>query len=122
MLYGEPGAYGVVTLPSGVREGINIFLDGFIPAENMRFRPTQLSFKVTDSTLEEQVKRTMTQQYPNMTKTQGDFHLQVEQGEFSDSQIIVMLGENGTGKTTLIRMLSGMLMSDNDSAEVRLTP
>jgi hypothetical protein len=25
-LYGVPGAYGVVTLPSSVREGINIFL------------------------------------------------------------------------------------------------
>lgn len=37
-LYGVPGVYGVVTLPSGVREGINIFLDGFIPTENMRFR------------------------------------------------------------------------------------
>ena len=32
-------------MPSGVREGINIFLDGFIPTENMRFRDTQLSFK-----------------------------------------------------------------------------
>lgn len=46
VLYGVPGAYGVVTMPSGVREGINIFLDGFIPTENMRFRDTQLSFKV----------------------------------------------------------------------------
>lgn len=27
-LYGKPGAYGVVTLPFGVREGINIFLAG----------------------------------------------------------------------------------------------
>uniref|UniRef100_A0A183BS26 OBG-type G domain-containing protein n=1 Tax=Globodera pallida TaxID=36090 RepID=A0A183BS26_GLOPA len=38
LLYGVPGTYGVVTLPSGVREGINQFLDGFIPSENMRFR------------------------------------------------------------------------------------
>uniref|UniRef100_A0A183C2Z0 RRM domain-containing protein n=1 Tax=Globodera pallida TaxID=36090 RepID=A0A183C2Z0_GLOPA len=38
LLYGVPGAYGVVTLPSGVREGINQFMDGFIPSENMRFR------------------------------------------------------------------------------------
>lgn len=37
-LYGVPGVYGVVTLPSGVREGINMFLDGFIRTENMRFR------------------------------------------------------------------------------------
>ena len=27
-LYGRPGAYGVVTLPFSVREGINIFLAG----------------------------------------------------------------------------------------------
>lgn len=38
LLYGFPGAYGVVTHPCGVREGLNQFLDGFIPSENMRFR------------------------------------------------------------------------------------
>jgi ATP-binding cassette subfamily E protein 1 len=37
-LYGEPSAYGVVTMPFTVREGINIFLAGFVPTENMRFR------------------------------------------------------------------------------------
>jgi ATP-binding cassette, sub-family E, member 1 len=46
VLYGVPAAYGVVTLPYGVREGINVFLDGFIPTENMRFRDFGLSFKV----------------------------------------------------------------------------
>lgn len=40
-----------------------------------------------------------------MTKTQGNFKLKVMEGEFTDSQIVVMLGENGTGKTTFIRML-----------------
>lgn len=45
-LYGIPGAYGVVTMPFGVREGINIFLAGFIPTENLRFREDALTFKV----------------------------------------------------------------------------
>ena len=50
--------------------------------------------------------------YPAMAKTQGAFTLSVEAGDFSDSEIIVMLGENGTGKTTFIRMLGGLLPPD----------
>ncbi len=46
VLYGTPGVYGVVTLPFSVRDGINIFLAGFIPTENLRFRPYGLSFKM----------------------------------------------------------------------------
>lgn len=32
-----------------------------------------------------------------MTKTLGDFTLQIAPGEFTDSEILVMLGQNGTG-------------------------
>ena len=42
----SPGAYGVVTMPFSVREGINIFLSGFVPTENLRFREEALTFKV----------------------------------------------------------------------------
>jgi ATP-binding cassette subfamily E protein 1 len=41
-LYGKPGVYGVVTLPFSVREGINIFLAGFVPTENLHFRENHL--------------------------------------------------------------------------------
>ena len=47
-LYGKPGAYGVVTMPFGVREGINVFLAGFVPTENLRFRDESLTFKVAE--------------------------------------------------------------------------
>eukprot|EP00887_Chlorella_sp_A99_P003911 scaffold11.g3911.t1 len=120
-LYGKPGAYGVVTLPFSVREGINIFLGGFVPTENLRFREESLSFKVSDTGAEgdEETKKFLSYKYPNMTKTQGSFKLHVEAGSFTDSEIIVMLGENGTGKTTFIRMLAGMLKPD-DELEVEL--
>ncbi len=42
---------------------------------------------------------------------------QVSEGDFTDSEIIVMLGENGTGKTTFIRMLAGMTAPDPESIE-----
>ncbi|RXH89045.1 hypothetical protein DVH24_000644 [Malus domestica] len=106
-LYGKPGAYGVVTPPFSVREGINIFFSGFVPTENLRFRDESLTFKVSETPREiyEETETCELYRYPSMTKNLGEFKLHVIEGEFTDSQIIVMLGENGTGKTTFIRML-----------------
>lgn len=57
-LYGEASAYGVVTMPFSVREGINIFLAGFVPTENLRFRDMELNFKVKlESYIINQIKR-----------------------------------------------------------------
>lgn len=39
----------------------------------------------------------------------------VEEGDFNDSEIIVMLGQNGTGKSTFIRILAGLLSPDEDT-------
>jgi len=114
VLYGTPSVYGVVTLPFSVREGINIFLAGFVPTENLRFRDESLTFKVAETVEgEKDKKRHNRYKYPDMTKTLGDFKLAVEKGEFTDSEIIVMLGQNGTGKTTFIKMLAGHLKADS---------
>lgn len=112
-LYGKPGAYGVVTFPTGVREGINNFLDGRIPSENLRFRDEALSFKMAETADEFIVDHTKAFNYPAMSKTLGGFKLTVEAGNFTDSEIIVMLGENGTGKSTFVKMLAGKLAPDD---------
>ena len=104
-LYGEPSAYGVVSMPFAVREGINIFLSGFIPSENMRFREEELNFKISDTFEEINQDKIGWYSYPEMQKKQGDFTLRIDPGKFKSSQITVLLGENGTGKTTFIKML-----------------
>jgi len=126
-LYGKPGAYGVVTLPFSVREGINIFLAGFVPTENLRFREESLTFRVAEAVDRnakssrddgEESESFHRYNYPAMTKTQGAFKLHVMEGSFTDSEIIVMLGENGTGKTTFIRMIAGLLQCDEEGVEI----
>mmetsp|Transcript_5157 Transcript_5157/g.9044 ORF Transcript_5157/g.9044 Transcript_5157/m.9044 type:complete len:625 (-) Transcript_5157:1911-3785(-) len=122
-LYGTPGAYGVVTMPFAVRDGINIFLAGFIPTENLRFRDDSLSFRVSQG-LDKEVGNADTKRrfnYQAMSKTlyakktgEQVFKLNVQSGGFNDSEIIVLLGENGTGKTTLVRMLAGLLKPDGE--------
>ena len=108
VLYGRPAVYGVVTLPASVREGINIFLDGNIPTENLRFREESLTFRIAEAGAEDfVVDKARGFEYPSMEKTLGSFHLSIEGGRFTDSEIIVMMGENGTGKTTFCKMLAG---------------
>ncbi|XAO22192.1 hypothetical protein I312_100959 [Cryptococcus bacillisporus CA1280] len=120
VLYGVPGTYGVVTMPYSVREGINIFLDGMIPTENLRFRDESLTFKISETVDEVQAPKTRRYQYPNMTKTLGNFKLHVDQGEYSDSEILVMLGENGMGKTTLVQLLGGKMEPDEGKDKISL--
>lgn len=120
-LYGKPSMYGVVTMPYSVREGINIFLDGFIPTENLRFREESLSFKMMETAEEFVVDKTGHYQYPAMTKTMGNFKLTVEAGSFTNSEIVVMLGENGTGKTTFVRLLAGVISPDIESDKMELS-
>ena len=71
VLYGRPAVYGVVTLPASVREGINIFLDGNIPTENLRFREESLTFRIADAGEEFMVDKARGFKYPSMEKTLG---------------------------------------------------
>ena len=114
-LYGRPAGFGVVSLPYGVKEGINVFLDGYLSKENVRFRDNSLSFKQSEMFESESEKLALQKEdekaafkYPAMVKKFKDFTLNIQAGGFNTSQIIVLLGENGTGKTTFVRILAGL--------------
>ncbi len=114
LVYGEPSVYGVITKPLGVREGINSFLEGFIRTENLRFRKEALMFDKNSRELEtDKTRKVCRFEYPAMVKKQGDFELEIEAGNFTESEVIVLLGENGTGKTTFMKLMAGKIESDD---------
>ena len=88
VLYGQPSVYGVVTLPHSVREGINIFLDGHIPTENLRFREESLTFRIAEGTDDFATDKSRAFRYPNLVKTLGSFKLTINAGDFTDSEIV----------------------------------
>jgi ATP-binding cassette subfamily E protein 1 len=111
IFYGKPGAYGIVSHPHGTRVGVNIFLDGYIPDENMRFRDTAISFKGMTGEDEEFRSSETLIEYGDLKKEFEDFTLEVKGGRVNRGQIIGILGPNGIGKTTFVRMLAGELES-----------
>jgi len=71
-------------------------------------------FKIAETAeKEDDKKRLRRYHYPAMVKRLGTFEITVSPGDFTDSEIIVMLGENGTGKTTFIRLMAGYLKPDS---------
>jgi len=96
-LYGTPGAYGVVTMPMSVRKGINVFLEGYIPVENVKFREFSLTFRVTENDTEnmllgEAKEDKSVYSYPTLRKTLGPFSIDVVGGQFKQSEIMMLLG------------------------------
>jgi ATP-binding cassette subfamily E protein 1 len=115
IFYGEPGAFGVISHPYGVREGINAYLDGYIADENVRFRTESVRFDVRPSPPTTIAVEEMILKFEPMEKKLGDFQLSVKGGEIRKSETIGILGPNGIGKTTFVKLLAGMIEPDEGS-------
>jgi len=112
VFYGRPGVFGVVSGPFSVREGINIFLNGYIPSENVRFRSERIIFHVRPPSRVEEVEGGTPLYWPKMKKSYDGFSLEVHEGEAYPGEVIGILGPNGIGKTTFIKLLAGIEKSD----------
>ncbi|MFX1563663.1 MAG: ribosome biogenesis/translation initiation ATPase RLI, partial [Promethearchaeota archaeon] len=116
IFYGKPGVYGIVSNPHGVREGINIYLNGYLPVSNVRFRDEEIHFEARPPPAEYWATVEVLLEYGAMAKRFEDFSLQVLPGVVHQGEVIGILGANGIGKTTFVRLLAKDL--DPDEGEV----
>ncbi|KRH94634.1 RNAse L inhibitor, ABC superfamily [Pseudoloma neurophilia] len=138
VLYGKVGCYGVITKLFSIKQCINVFLNGFVPTENMKFRNEALKFDrrekmkigsekekkngetdtsddeteeiapVDDLDISSMTLKNNTFFYDDLEQKYENFHLTVTPGSFANDDIIILLGENGMGKTTFLNLIKGV--------------
>ena len=120
LAYGSPGAFGIITPPKSVRNGINEYLSGYLENENMRIRQDAIEF-------EEHAPRTVTSgqvvaEYPELTNSYGDgeFSLEAEAGQIHEGEVLGVVGPNGIGKSTFAQLLAGRLDPDTGAVDANL--
>jgi ATP-binding cassette subfamily E protein 1 len=119
ILYGEPAAYGIVANMLSTKVGINVFLDGYLPNENVRFRDAAFKFDASTST-DEFVTIENIINYPNLEKKFANFSLSIEAGRVKKSEVLGIVGANALGKTTMLKMIAGVEKPDTGSIETKV--
>ncbi|VVB69276.1 Cobalamin import ATP-binding protein BtuD [uncultured archaeon] len=118
LVFGEPGAYGVITRPKGIRVGINQYLRGNLPEENVRFRDSAIIFEVHAPRIEKEIPSLIA--YEAFTKVYSSFRLQAEPGVIRRGEVLGVLGANGIGKSTYIKILAGVEKPTTGSFDYQL--
>jgi ATP-binding cassette subfamily E protein 1 len=120
LFYGEPGVYGVVSHVHGVRTGINIYLQGYIPDENILFRKESVIFHEKPPAVSVSAGETLLK-WGRIEKTFEGFKFVTQPGEIRRGEIIGILGPNGIGKTTFVKILAGLEETDDEQKLGELT-
>jgi len=106
LIYGVPGAYGIITRPKGMRVGINQYLKGSLPEENVRIRDQAIEFEVHAPRIEKEIPKLI--EYDAFTKEYSSFTLRADAGIIRKGEVMGILGANGIGKSTYIKILAGV--------------
>jgi ATP-binding cassette subfamily E protein 1 len=120
IFYGEPGVYGIVSSIHSVRTGINIYLQGYIPDENVRFRKEPIIFHEKPPAQSFEAGETLLK-WELIEKTYEGFKLVANPGEVKKGEIVGILGPNGIGKTTFVKILAGIEETDDKRKFAELT-
>lgn len=119
VVYGEPAAYGIVANVLSTKVGINVFLDGYLPNENVRFRDAAFRFDASTST-DEFVTTENTIEYPFLEKKYPNFSVSIETGRVRRSEVLGIVGANALGKTTMMKMIAGVEKPDSGNIDTKV--
>ncbi|MEM3064165.1 MAG: ribosome biogenesis/translation initiation ATPase RLI [Candidatus Nitrosotenuis sp.] len=120
ILYGEPTAYGIVSSVLSTKVGINVFLDGYLPAENVRFRDKKFSFDVSTSQ-DDFEKGDVVIIYPALKRRYPAFSVSIEPGQVRKGEVLGIMGANALGKTTMMKMIAGVEKPDEGNVDKSVT-
>ena len=78
LMYGKEACYGIISQPKSTRTGINVYLEGYLKGENIRFRNYKIKFITRIAKkLEKGVKLSY---WKGIKKKLGKFELTAEEG------------------------------------------
>ena len=119
VLYGEPAAYGIVSSVLSTKVGINIFLDGYLPTENVRFRDKKFTFDASSSS-DEFLDGNEVISYPALEKKYPSFSVSIEPGKVRKGEVVGVMGANALGKTTMMKMIAGVEKPDSGEIDKKV--
>lgn len=114
LTYGKENCYGIVSGVKATKNGINVYLSGYLKEENIRFRDSKIQF--IEKPPEKRRSTDILTSWNHIRKNQGSFGLIAEKGDIFKKEVVGILGSNGTGKTTFVKILAGV--TEKDSGEV----
>ncbi|MGB9728435.1 MAG: ribosome biogenesis/translation initiation ATPase RLI [Thermoprotei archaeon] len=119
IIYGKPKVYGIISSSYGVGPGINNYLEGYLPSENIRIRKESVKFNLKP------LSNTVKEEFPVFEWTElevrvNGFRLLVSPGSLSNGDVVGVLGPNGIGKTSFVRVLAGELTPTSGAVYSRL--
>ena len=115
VMYGKAAAFGVVSLLRGARAGINTYLGGYLKEENVRFRTGPITFEVRAPIPERDAETLVS--FEGLKRSFSSFSLDVPRGNIFRGEVVGILGPNGIGKTTMVKMLAGIEEPDEGSVD-----
>ncbi len=118
IMYGREDAYGVVSGIKPTKNGINVYLSGFLKEENIRFRDKKIKFEAK-APIKSRTRESLIS-WENIEKSLNSFNLKAEKGQISKGDVIGILGENGIGKTTFVKILAQVLKQDKGKIDKKV--